>query len=157
MEEGTKQLTIVCIILLLIVGSVGAIIYSILSYLNLKLIDWNVIKTAFDCTKDNCNLIPSNLINIYSIIGEYILISLAIISFVAMFKRGYSNLKSYNDKGLIGGLIVGLIIGLIGGLIGGLIIGLIGGLIVGLIIGLIDGLIGGLIIGLIVGLTEEFK
>jgi len=142
----------------------GFIVFTLLAYGNYLLIDKQVIATAFNCEKDNCNLTAHNLINIYPIIAEYLLISLAIISLVAVFKKGYKNLKSYNKEGLIGGLIVGLIGGLIAGLIFGLIVGLIGGLIAGLIVGLIAGLIFGLIFGLIAGLiagligglSEEF-
>ena len=120
----------------------GLIVFGLLAYANLFLIDWKVIRTAWNCDKDNCNLFPSNLINSYPLIGEYILISLIVISLTASIKGGYRNLKSYNERGLIWGLIVGLIWGLIGGLIVGLIVGLIGGLIWGLIVGLIWGLIG---------------
>jgi len=131
----------------------GFIVFTLLAYGNYLLIDKQVIATVFNCEKDNCNLTAHDLINIYPIIAEYLLISLAIISLFAMFKRGYKNLKSFDEEGLIFGLILGLIFGLILGLIGGLIVGLIGGLIGGLIFGLILGLIGGLILGLI----EEFE
>jgi hypothetical protein len=135
-----------------------AIIFGLLTYGNFQLIDKEVLHKVFSedtCKADSlCNLVSSDLINIYPIIGEYILLSLILISIVAEFKRGYKNLKSYDEEGLIGGLIFGLIIGLIGGLISGLISGLIIGLIGGLIIGLIIGLIGGLIIGLIGGLIS---
>jgi hypothetical protein len=99
----------------------GLILFAYLSYLNFGLIDKQVIKEAFNCEKDNCNLSTKDLINIYPLIGEYILINLGIISLVAFFKRGYNNLKKYKEEGLIGGLIGGLIWGLIGGLIWGLI------------------------------------
>ena len=139
----------------------GLILFISLAYLNFFLIDTNTIRISFKCNADSCNLIPSDLINIYPIIGEYILICLIIISLVALFKKGYRNLKRFDEKGLIFGLISGLIIGLIFGLISGLIIGLIYGLISGLIFGLIYGLISGLIItliyGLIIGLTKEFE
>ena len=135
----------------------GFIVFTLLAYGNYLLIDKQVIATAYNCEKDNCNLTAHNLINIYPIIAEYLLISLAIISLIAIFKKGYKNLKSYDEKGLIFGLIVCLISGLILGLIFGLILGLIFGLIVCLISGLIISLIGGLILGLIFGLSEEFK
>ena len=89
------------------------------------------------------------LLILYPLIGEYVLIGLLATSIVACIKGGYKNLNRYSESGLI----VGLIFGLIGGLIGGLIVGLIFGLIVGLIVGLI----GGLIVGLIFGLEDEFK
>jgi len=125
----------------------GFIVFSLLSIGNYQLINKEVIKVAFTCV-DECNVLKLNdLMNLYPIIAEYILISLAIISLVAVFKGGFNNLKPYDKKGLIEGLILGLIIG-----------GLIGGLIIGLIIeGLILGLIIGLIIGLIMGLIKEFE
>ena len=133
---------------------IGLILFTLLAIGNFQLIDKSVLKEVFKHCGDNCvyDLIPNNLINLYPILGEYILISLALINLVASIKRGYKNLKPYNKDGLIVGLIVGLIFGLIGGLILGLIFGLIFGLIVGLIGGLIGGLILGLIFGLIVGL-----
>ena len=140
---------------------IATLFFGFLAYMNLKLINWNIIKTAFDCTKDNCNLVPKDLIVCYPIIAEYIFIALTLISFIAIIKSGFDNLKSYKDDGLIMDLIVGLIVGLIWGLIWGLIVGLIWGLIWGLIGGLIGslflGLIGGLIGGLIWGLTKEFR
>ena len=128
---------------------IATLFFGFLVYMNLKLIDWNIIKTTFDCIKDSCNLVPKNLIVCYPIITEYIFIVLAVISFVAIFKNGFNNLKGYKDDGLILSLILSLIVGLIWGLISGLISGLTGGLIVGLI--------GGLIMGLIWGLIEELK
>jgi len=89
------------------------------------------------------------LIILYPLIGEYLLIGLTMICFCAMVKGGFVKLKKYDDdEGLIFCLTVGLIGGLIFGLIIGLIFGLIGGLIFGLIIGLI--------FGLIFGLNDEF-
>jgi len=140
-----------------IIPLIGLIIFILLSIGNFYLIDKSVVVEAFNCERDNCNLQSSDLINLYPILGEYILISLSIISLVALFKGGYKNLKSYDEEGLIFGLIGGLIGGLIIGLIYGLIIGLIYGLIDGLIIGLIIGLISGLIYGLIFGLAGEFE
>jgi hypothetical protein len=107
----------------------------------------------------------SQLIILYPLIGEYILIGITFICLTALIKGGFKNIKKYDDGslmfglifGLIAGLIVGLIAGLIFGLIGGLIVGLIFGLIFGLIAGLIVGLIFGLIFGLIRGLIDEFK
>ena len=83
----------------------------------------------------------ADLIVLYPLLGEFILISLTTILFVSLFKK----IKSYNENGLILGLILGLISGLISGLI------------IGLILGLILGLISGLIYGLIYGLIEEFN
>jgi len=141
----------------------GVFIFSILTYLNLKLIDWNLIKIVFSSEEIIKEYVfnYSQLINIYPIIAEYILIVCAIVSLVALFKGGYKYLNKYNKEGIIKGLIFGLIFGLIGGLviglIGGLIFGLIFGLIGGLVIGLIGGLVIGLIGGLMGGLTEEFE
>jgi hypothetical protein len=125
----------------------GFILFTFLAIANFHLIDSNVIKEVFKSCEDTCvyNLKSSDLINIYPIIGEYLLISLGIISLIASIKKGYKNLNPYDEVGLIVGLI------------GGLIVGLISGLIVGLIVGLIGGLISGLISGLIVGLSKEFK
>jgi hypothetical protein len=67
----------------------------------------------------------SQLIILYPLIGEYILIGLTLICLTALIKNGFNNVKSFDDEGLISGLIVGLIVGLIGGLIGGLIVSLI--------------------------------
>jgi hypothetical protein len=138
----------------------GTMIFGVLAWLNLYLIDWEFIKYVFTCEKE-CIIPYSALINIYPIIGEYILLSAMLISLVALFKGGYTKLKAYKDEGLIDGLIIGLIAGLISGLICGLIIGLIAGLIIGLIAGLIAGLIigliAGLISGLIIGLIDGFQ
>ena len=83
----------------------------------------------------------NQLLIIYPIISEYILISLSFICLFALVKGGFKKLKNYKEDGLIGALIGALIVGLIGGLSGGLIVGLIVGSIVGLIGGLIVGLI----------------
>jgi len=120
---------------------IGLIIFVLLAIGNYQLIDKQIIKTVFTCEKDNCNLVKRDLINIYPIFFEYVFISFSLISLIAGIKKGYKNLKSYDEVGLIAGLIAGLIFGLIGGLIVGLIAGLIVGLIVGLIAGLIVGLI----------------
>jgi hypothetical protein len=139
----------------------GLILFTLLAIGNYQLIDKNILTEAFSnetCLQGKpCNLTPPDLIILYPTIGEYILISLAFISLIAIFKKGYKNIKKYEENGLIVGLIGGLIVGLIVGLIGGLIFGLISGLIVGLIVGLIGGLIVGLIGGLIFGLTNEFE
>ena len=103
----------------------GFILFTLLAIGNYQLIDKEVVSTAFNCSEESCNLVPSNLINLYPILGEYLLISLAIISLIASFKRGYKNLKSYGEEGLIFVLIVGLIFVLIVGLMVGLIFGLI--------------------------------
>ena len=111
---------------------IATLFFSWLAWMNLKSIDWNIIKIAFDCEKGSCNLVPRDLIVCYPLILEYLFISLAVISFVAIFKNGFNNLKGYKDNGLIMGLIESLIMDLIVGLIMGLIVSLIGGLIIGL-------------------------
>jgi len=88
----------------------------------------------------------SQLLIIYPLIGEYILISITAICLIALIKGGFDKLKIIEENGLIAGVIVGLIVGLIFGLIDGLI----DGVIVGLIFGVITGLIASLIFGLIV-------
>jgi len=87
----------------------GLIIFGLLAWGNLYLINWQEIKVAYECTKDNCSLTASALINIYPMIGEYLLICLSLVSLIASIKKGYKNLKSYNEEGLIVGLIGGLI------------------------------------------------
>jgi len=134
---------------------VGLTFFGLLSYFNFFLLDWK----WFDISVAK-SFVFSDLTIIYPYVFEYFFIIAAVVSFVALIKGGYGNLKSFIEERLIVGLIAGLIAGLIGGLIAGLIWGLIWGLIVGLIWGLIAGLIwgliGGLIAGLIAGLIEEF-
>ena len=120
----------------LFLGSLG------LSILNFFLIiriwkDYNVLN------KTNNSF--SQLIILYPLIGEYILIGLIFICLTALIKGGFNKIKSHKKEGLIAGLI------------GGLLDGLIGGLIMGLIVGSIVGSIVGLIVGLIVRLIREFK
>ena len=101
----------------------------------------------------------SQLLIVYPLIGEYILVSLTIICLTALIKGGFDKLKSYKKEGLLGGLLggllSGLLFGLLFGLFFGLIIGLISGLIIYLILGMIIGLISGLIIGLIIGMMSD--
>ena len=122
------------------------IVTAFLSYFNFLLIKsiWvtNNLGYIFASKEELVNYFPKfiDLIVLYPLIGEFILISLTIILAVSLFKK----IKSYNEGGLIAGLIVGLIAGLMVGLIAGLMVALIVGLIFGLIIGLTIGLIGGL-------------
>ena len=60
------------------------------------------------------------LVILYPVFGEYILIGLSMICLVALIKGGFDKLKRYDEDGLIIGLIFGLIVGLTGSLIGGL-------------------------------------
>ncbi len=149
----------------------GIILFGALSYLNLKLLDWELIKVVFARQEviEQFTFNLSYLINIYPLIGEYVLISLTVISLVALIKGGYKNLKKYDEDGLISSLTFSLILALTVGLTFSLILGLIGALLFGLtigltfslILGLIGALLGGLILGLTVGLIgdlmEEFK
>ncbi len=103
------------------------ILTAFLSYFNFLLIlriwkDYN-LEYVFVAEDELINYAPKfiDLIVLYPIIGEFILIALTVILGVSLFKK----LKGYNEDGLI--------LGLIGGLIGGLILGLISGLILGLI------------------------
>lgn len=122
---------------------------GILAYLNLKLLDWDLIRIIFNDNTEKYNYQFSQLINIYPIIVEYIIIVLLFICLVKIFKK---KLKNYKEEGLIGGLIVGSI----GGLIVGSIVGLMEGLMGVLIGGLMGVLIIGLIVGLMGGLIGEF-
>lgn len=97
------------------------------------------------------------LIIIYPMVGEYILISLTVICLVALIKGGFDKLKSYSCGGLIKFLIVGFIFGLITPLICVLVLGWFTRMVVVIIAGLIVGLIGGLIFATIAGLIEEFS
>jgi hypothetical protein len=73
------------------------------------------------------------LLILYPLIGEYILIALTIICFVALLKGGFSKLKSFEEEGIIYSFIISLIISFIISLIISLIFGLIFGLIISLI------------------------
>jgi len=119
----------------------------------LSIVNWNLIITIGNKLRvwETSSFDPKTvyqsfeqLIILYPIIGEYILISLTVIFLVAMIKGGLDKLKRHGDYGLIDWLIVGLIVGLIYGLFFGLIVGIFFGLIVGQIVGLFFGLIFGL-------------
>ena len=103
--------------------------------------EWERLELGDLDSEENYNL--EQLIIIYPIIFEYVLVSLTIICFASCFKK----LKRYDEKGLFCGLIGGLIWGLIWGLIDGLVFGLFCGLVFGLIVGLVFGLIVGLVFG----------
>jgi len=116
---------------------------AFLSIVNFMLIlriwkDYN-LGYVFASKEEIINYAPkfADLIILYPLLGQFILIGLTTILIVSLFKK----LNSYDDDGLIVGLIVGLMYGLIFGLIVGLMYGLIFGLIVGLMYGLIVGLI----------------
>ena len=136
---------------------IGLILFSLLAYGNYFLIDKQVVITTFNCKEGNCNLVPNDLIIIYPIVGEYILISLIIISFVAVIKKGYNNLKSYEEDGLIAGLIFASIVSLILGLTFSFALCLIHDSIASLIIGSIIASIASLIFSSITGLILEFE
>jgi len=128
-----------------IIAFFGFIVFGILSYLNLKLIDGDLMKAIFSRSEEitQFSFKAHHLINIYPIMGEYVLILLCIVLLIEIFKKGYRNFWECSRTGLIWGLIWGLIGGLVGGLMG-FLFGktelLISGLIVGLIVGLIFGL-----------------
>lgn len=126
---------------------------SVLNFLIIKTI-WitNNLGDAFKPKEELINnaLEFTDLIVLYPIVAQYILISLIIILFVSLFKE----LNSYNEAGLISGLTAGLTLGFSLGLIYGLFVGLIYGLIV--LFELIVGLIIFLFVGLIFGLINEF-
>ena len=142
------------------------IVTAFLSYFNFLLIKsiWvtNNLGYVFASEEELVNYSPKfiDLVVLYPLVGEFILISLTIILAVSLFKK----IKNYGEeglvcclvRGLIIGLFAGLIVGLIAGLIGGLIAGVILGFLIGLITGLITGLILGFLIGLITGLDMEF-
>lgn len=92
-------------------------------------------------TEDQYYSLPQLMIYPLFII-EYCLISLTFICIIAWIKKGFRNLKSIDDNGLIswliGELIIGMIIWRIFEPIGGLIIGL---LFIGLVLGLFGGLV----------------
>jgi len=102
---------------------------------------------------------------VYPLIGEYLLIGLAVICFAAMVKGGFNKMKRFDENGLVlglvaglvGGLVGGSVIGLVAGLLFGLVAGLLFGLWFGLVSGLVSGLVGGLWFGLVSGLGDEFK
>ena len=112
----------------------------------LSIVNWNLIITIGNKLRvwetlssfDSKNAYQSfeQLIILYPIIGEYILISLTVIFLVAMIKGGLDKLKRHGDYGLIDWLIVGLFFWLIVGIFFGLIVGQIVGLFFGLIFGL---------------------
>jgi len=120
-----------------------------LSILNFMLIisTWKMLNLSDLNVEDIINV--NQILIIYPLIVEFILIGLSFICLVTLIKGGFNKLKSYDEKGLIFGLIVGLIVGLI--------FGLIFCLIVGLIFGMIFGMIFCMIFGLIFGLFEEFN
>ena len=98
-EDNYYHIPKVSLLLLL-----GLILFTLLAIGNYQLIDKLIIKEVFKSCEETCvyNLIPSDLLILYPIIMEYILISLSFISLVAIFKRGYKKLKSYSEGGLIG-------------------------------------------------------
>jgi Flp pilus assembly pilin Flp len=129
-------------------GFLFTIFLAVMNFLLIKLI-WVQFNLGYVSAGEEelVNYTPKaiDLIVLYPLIAEYILIGLSICLFVSLFKE----IKSFEEDGLIASLIAGLIYGLIASLIAGLIVSLIYGLIVGLI--------ASLIVGLIVGLGEEFN
>jgi hypothetical protein len=128
-----------------LLGVLGTIIFSFLSYIFIKVLIELIIEIPYNYVFTDLSMIPLTIFC-------YVLISLTIISFMSIFKK----LKGYDESGLIYGLIFGLIFGLTFSLIFALIYGLIYGLIFyGLIYGLIYGLTFALIYGLIYWIEEK--
>ena len=129
-----------------------------LNYFNFRLIitiyNYFDMGYIFATAEEIINYTPEfiDLIIIYPMVFQYILVISFVILFVSMFKK----LKSYNEKGLVFGLVIGLIVGLVVGLIFGLVIGLFASLLVGSLSGLLSGLLAGSLSGLVVGLIFEF-
>ena len=95
----------------------------------------------------------SQLIIVWPLLGEYLLIGLFFVCLTALIKGGFNKLKRFNEDGLFFGLFVGLHFGLFSGLFSGLFFGLL----FGLFFGLPFGMLFGLFYGLTVGLIDEFK
>ena len=94
-----------------LLGSIGLAILNfmlILSVGNEKKV-WEILSTS---EPNEAYHSFSQLIILYPIIGQYLLIGLSFICLVALIKKGFNNLKSYDEDGLIYGLIFGLIVGL---------------------------------------------
>ena len=120
------------------------IVCAFLSYLNFMLI----LRFSEDC--DFLNWI--DLIILYPIVGEFILISLTIVLGISLFKK----LKSYDEEGIIYCLCYVLILGLMGGLILGFVSWINAGLIEETIVWIGFILAAMLPVGLVVGTTWEF-
>lgn len=83
------------------------VLLGFLSYFNFKLIlriweDYN-LGYVFASESEMINYVPkfADLIVLYPLVGEFLLVSLTIICFVSIFKK----LKGYDEGGLIFGLI----------------------------------------------------
>ena len=101
-----------------LIGSLGLAIANFMLIIS----TWKLLNLG-DLTKENITGFHQLLI-IYPIIGEYILIGLTVICLTALIKGGFDKLKGYDGEGLIFGLTVGLIGTLLFGLTGGLLFGL---------------------------------
>ena len=106
-----------------------------LNYFNFRLIitiyNYFDMGYIFATAEEVINYTPEfiDLIIIYPIFFQYLLVISFVILFVSMFKK----LKSYNEKGLVFGLVFCLILGLLAGLLAGLLGGLVLSLLTGLI------------------------
>jgi len=107
---------------------------NILNFLFLKYL-WTFLELGN--LKREISYQPIDLLIIYPIIQQYILLSLLIICIFSIFNK----LKNYKEEELIYGIIVGLLVGFLYGLLVGFLYGLILGLIYGIIAGLIYGII----------------
>ena len=105
-----------------LLGSIGLAILNFMLLISIGKIHkvWELLSAE---TPNDVYHSSTQLIILYPLIGEYILIGLSIICLVALIKGGFNKLKSIKDRGLISGLIIGLIFGLIVGLMGELIVG----------------------------------
>jgi hypothetical protein len=107
-----------------------------------------ILKFSEDC--DFLKLI--DLIILYPIVGEFILVSLTVVLGIGLFKK----LKKYNEEGIVYCLVYVLILGLMGGLI----LGFVSWIIVNSIeetIGWIGFMLAMMLpVGLGVGMTWEF-
>ena len=107
------------------IGKLGlTFLLAFLSYFNFMLIlkiynEYN-LGYIFASESEMINYTPKfiDLIVLYPLLGQYILIGLTVILIASLFKE----LNSYDEDGLINGLIFGLIAGLTLGLILGLIV-----------------------------------
>lgn len=100
------------------------------------------------------------LLILYPLVGEYLLIGLFFVCLAAMIKGGYGKLKRVSENGLLAGIILGIILGIMLGitwaLFGVLFLGLNrSGFIIGSIVGLTIGIIFGHMQGMEWELEEE--
>ena len=81
----------------------GVIAFFLISFFNFFLLDW-----GFSDYETVRSYVFSDIVLVYPFFMEYLFVSGLVISFVALAKGGYSNLKPINKEGLIVGLVWGL-------------------------------------------------